>query len=200
MTCPYTNCLTLNIFATSHFQAFSVLDVNEFSSLVSENLEPSRVGAPDLHVVGSSSTLDIPRLVVVSGSNGQRLLMEVPNLGVSSVWSLDNHVSVVDKIEVSILFQLRNNMEVFFYNESEFLVHFSFSGLTFPFIDVDDVPLLMNAIVSTIDTNVSVFLVNVSYNLHYFASLIDDVVILESEKLPPSGVGCCTSQIVAISI
>jgi hypothetical protein len=29
-----------------------------------EDLEPSRVGAPDLHVVGSTGALDVPWLVV----------------------------------------------------------------------------------------------------------------------------------------
>jgi len=65
-------------------------------------LEPSRVGAPDLHIVGSSSTLDVPGLVVVSGSDGLGLLMEVPDLSLSSIWSLDNHVSVVDKVKISV--------------------------------------------------------------------------------------------------
>jgi hypothetical protein len=36
-----------------------------------EKLEPAGVSAPDLHVVGSSSALDVPRLVVKLGSNGQ---------------------------------------------------------------------------------------------------------------------------------
>jgi hypothetical protein len=40
-------------------------------------------------------------LVVVSGSDGQRLLMEVPDLGLSSVSNLLNHVSVIDEINVS---------------------------------------------------------------------------------------------------
>jgi hypothetical protein len=64
--------------------------------LILEELPPTRVSAPDLHVVGSTSTLDIPRLVVISSSDRQRLLMEVPNLSSSSIWNLDDHVSVVD--------------------------------------------------------------------------------------------------------
>jgi len=71
--------------------------------LVLEYLEPSRVSAPDLHVVGSSSILDVPRLVVVSGSDGQGLLMEVPNLGSSTISSLDDEVSIVDQIEISVV-------------------------------------------------------------------------------------------------
>jgi hypothetical protein len=38
---------------------------------INEDLEPPRVGAPDLHVVGSSSTLDIPRLIVQFSLDGQ---------------------------------------------------------------------------------------------------------------------------------
>jgi hypothetical protein len=40
------------------------LNVAEMCISVYEDLEPSRVGAPNLHVVSSSSALDIPRLVV----------------------------------------------------------------------------------------------------------------------------------------
>jgi hypothetical protein len=67
-----------------------------------EYLEPSRVGAPYLHVLSSTSALDIPRLVVISGSNSLRLLMEVPYLCLSTIWSLDNEVSIVDQIKVSM--------------------------------------------------------------------------------------------------
>jgi hypothetical protein len=69
--------------------------------LVLEQLEPSRVGAPDLHVSGSTCALDVPRLVVVSSPDGLGLLVEIPDLGLSSVGSLDDHVSVVDQVEVS---------------------------------------------------------------------------------------------------
>jgi hypothetical protein len=41
-------------------------------------------------------------LVVELGLDGQRLLMEVPDLSLSSISSLDNHVSVVDQIKVSV--------------------------------------------------------------------------------------------------
>jgi hypothetical protein len=42
-------------------------------------------------------------LIVVSGSNGQGLLMEVPDLALSSIWSLDNEVSVIDEIKISMI-------------------------------------------------------------------------------------------------
>jgi hypothetical protein len=67
-----------------------------------EDLKPSRVGAPDLHVVGLSSVFDVPRLVVQLSLDGQGFLVEIPNLSVSSIFSLDDHVSVVDQIEVSV--------------------------------------------------------------------------------------------------
>jgi len=44
-------------------------------------------------------------LVVVSGSDGQRLLMEVPDLGSSTISSLDDHISVVDQIKVSVVWE-----------------------------------------------------------------------------------------------
>jgi hypothetical protein len=55
-----------------------------------------------LHVIGSSRALDVPRLVVVSGSDSQGLLMEIPDLGHSSVGSLEDKVSVVDQIEILV--------------------------------------------------------------------------------------------------
>jgi hypothetical protein len=74
--------------------------------------------------------------------------MEIPHLSVSTIRSFDDHVPVVDKIKVSIFFHLRYNMEVFLDNESEFFIHLSFSWFTFPFINVDNVPLLVEAVVS----------------------------------------------------
>jgi hypothetical protein len=41
-------------------------------------------------------------LVVVSGSDGQGLLVEVPDLGSSAIWSLDDEVSIVNQIKVSV--------------------------------------------------------------------------------------------------
>jgi hypothetical protein len=52
--------LTFFIFAAYYIKAFLVFNVAEMIVSIFEDLEPSRVGAPDLHVVGSSSTLDVP--------------------------------------------------------------------------------------------------------------------------------------------
>jgi hypothetical protein len=97
---PNSYSLAFNVFSTSNIKDLVVSWVDKLSSFVFEQLEPSRIGTPDLHVVGSTSTLDIPRLVVVSGSDGLGLLVEVPDLGPSSVGSLDDHVSVVDQVKV----------------------------------------------------------------------------------------------------
>jgi len=103
--CPNTNSLSFLVLGIFHIKHLTALPVDELVVLILEHLEPSGVGAPDLHVVGSSSILDVPGLVVVSGSNGQRLLVEVPDLGSSAILGLDDHVSVVDQVKVSVVWK-----------------------------------------------------------------------------------------------
>jgi hypothetical protein len=55
-----TNCLTFFVLAAFDIKYLIVGPVNELIVLVFEYLEPSTVGAPDLHVIGFTSTLDIP--------------------------------------------------------------------------------------------------------------------------------------------
>ena len=54
------NNLTFNIFVSSDFETLLVSDVAEVRSFILEELEPSSVSTPDLHVVSLSSMLDIP--------------------------------------------------------------------------------------------------------------------------------------------
>jgi hypothetical protein len=68
---PDDNLSSFLIFSSMNIKSSSILDINEMFINILEDLEPSRVGAPDLHVVGSSCTLDIPRLVVQLGLDGQ---------------------------------------------------------------------------------------------------------------------------------
>jgi len=75
-----------------------LLNVTEVFRLINKDLEPLRVGAPDLHVVCLTRVLDVPGLIVVSCPDCQGLLMEVPFLSWSTVISLDNHVTVVDQV------------------------------------------------------------------------------------------------------
>jgi hypothetical protein len=68
-----------------------------------EDLPPVRVSAPDLNVCRFSWWFDVKWLVVQSSLDSQRFLIEVPFLSLSSVSYLDDHVSVVDEVEVSAL-------------------------------------------------------------------------------------------------
>ena len=94
------NSLTFVIFTSVNIKNFVVGRVYKEFILVLEYLEPSRVGAPNLHVSSSSCTLDIPRLVVVSGSDCLGLLMEIPDLSLSSILCLDDNVSIVYNVKV----------------------------------------------------------------------------------------------------
>ena len=48
------NSGSFSIFASSNIKAFSILEVDEVFTFILEDLPPSRVGAPDLHVLSSS--------------------------------------------------------------------------------------------------------------------------------------------------
>jgi hypothetical protein len=56
---PDLNGLAFFVLASSDVKDFAALPVDELVVLILEDLPPSRVGAPDLHVVGSSGVLDI---------------------------------------------------------------------------------------------------------------------------------------------
>jgi hypothetical protein len=125
-------------------------------------------------------------LVVVSCSNGQGLLVEIPNLSFSTVCNLDNHVPVVDQVEVSVLWKLRDNIEISLNIETESLVELSLGWLSLPFINVDDIPLLMNLIIPLANNDVSVFRINTTLNFQNLSFIIDYSRTLVSEELPPS--------------
>jgi hypothetical protein len=57
---PNTNWVTFLILGTLDIKDLVVSPVDELVVLVLEKLEPSLVGAPDLHVIGSTSILDVP--------------------------------------------------------------------------------------------------------------------------------------------
>jgi hypothetical protein len=54
--------LTFSIFTVLNIKAFSTSCINiaEMVCLILEDLEPFRVGAIDLHVIGLSGVLDVP--------------------------------------------------------------------------------------------------------------------------------------------
>jgi hypothetical protein len=49
-----SDCLTFLVLASSNIKALFVLNVAEVFVFIDKDLEPLRVGAPDLHVDGSS--------------------------------------------------------------------------------------------------------------------------------------------------
>jgi hypothetical protein len=56
---PNSNWVAFNILAAFNVKSLVALPVDELTVLISENLPPSRVSAPDLHVIGLSTALDI---------------------------------------------------------------------------------------------------------------------------------------------
>jgi len=151
------NPVAFFIFATSNIKNLSALPIDDLSVLVLKDLPPIRVGAPDSHFRSFSNVVYFQRLVVQSGSDGQRLLMEVPDLGSSAIWSLDDNVSVVDEIEVSIIWEFRNEMEISLNVESELFVELSFSRFFLIFVNIDYSPSLVNFSILILYNDVSVF-------------------------------------------
>jgi hypothetical protein len=88
--------------------------------------------------------------------------VEVPDLGASSVWYLDDHVSVVNEIEVSVILHLRDNVEWSFNVETEVFIEFTLLWLIWIFISIDDIPLLVDFSVLAPCKNVSVLSINTS--------------------------------------
>jgi hypothetical protein len=62
MFSPYNNSSSFFILASMNIKNLIILHVDEqlLLLIILEELEPSRVGAPDLHVVGLSGVLDVP--------------------------------------------------------------------------------------------------------------------------------------------
>ena len=112
--------------------------------------------------------------------------MEIPYLSISSIGCLQDHVSVVDEIKVSAIWEFGDDVEVSFDIKSESFIEFSFSWFTLPFIDVDNVPLLVDSSMLWMDDDVSVFLVNTTSNVSYLTLLIGEESTVHSEHLPPS--------------
>ena len=125
-------------------------------------------------------------MVVKLGLNGQGLLMEVPDLSLSSISSLDDHVSVVDEIKISVCWQFRDDVEWSFNIESEHLVEFSLLWIFWHFVSVDDIPLLVESLMFVPDDDVSVFSIYSSGYIQDLAFIVNNISTLISEQLPPS--------------
>jgi hypothetical protein len=179
-----------------------VLNVDEGLIKILEELPPSRVGAPDLNVVGSSWALDIEGLIVNLGLDGHAYLIEVPSLSFVSISCLDNHISVVDDFEVSVFFQLWDNVEWSLDIKVEVFVEFSLSWFLWVFVSIDDIPLLVDSTMSGVHDNVSVFGVNTTWYIHNLVVMpVDEVWWGPSEHLPPSWVDAwCHSELVLSTV
>jgi hypothetical protein len=124
--------------------------------------------------------------------------MEVPDLSLSSIWSLDDHVSVVDKIEISVTWHRRDNVEISFDVKSELLVQLSLLWLRI-IVNIDNLPLLSVKIVTSVAyLDVSVFSISVEIlvlNFKNLTFLINNQSSFSLEELPPSRVSSGTSDI-----
>jgi len=126
-------------------------------------------------------------------------LIEPPDLGVSSVSGLDDNVSAVNDIKVSATWQLRDDVEWSFDIESESLVDFSLDWFSLPFINIHDVPLLVDTLMSVPDNDVSVFSINTTVDIEYLSVFVDNVSTVQSEHLPPSSIDSASDSEVAAS-
>jgi len=109
-------------------------------------------------------------------------------LSSSSVLSLDNHVSVVNEIEILVRCHLIDNVEISFDIETEILVQFTLLWLRV-FVNVDDFPLLSDIISSISNHNVSVLSIGVEIlvlNFKNLSFLVYNESLLSSPELPPS--------------
>ena len=138
-------------------------------------------------------------MIVQPSLDGISSLIEVPDLSLSCIWSLDYHVSVVDKIKISMSRHSRDNVEISFNIQSEVWAELTLGWLTLPFINVDNVPLLMDlTTLVLICLDMSSLGVSLSLNIHVLVFVVNsiDVTTFILEHLPPSGCNrSCGSKI-----
>jgi len=126
--------------------------------------------------------------------------MEVPDLSSSSIWSLDSEVSIIWNVKVSIGWELRYYVEVSLNIKSESLVELSLCWFSLPFISIDDIPLLVDFVLQSVYTNVSVLGINTSLDFQNLSSHVCDVSSLQFEHLPPSRVGSGASDVCGATV
>ena len=84
--------------------------------------------------------------------------MEVPDLSLSSIRSLNDHVSVVDEVEVSVTWHSGDNIEISFDIESELFIQLSLLWLRV-LVNIDNLPLLSEILVSVVYHHISLLLI-----------------------------------------
>jgi hypothetical protein len=129
-------------------------------------------------------------LVVDLGLDSQRSLIKPPDLSSLSISCLDNHVSVVDDLEISVLVHSRDDMEWSLNIESEFFIKFTLGWFSLPLINVNNVPFLMDSsVLGLITLDMSSFGIGSSLNVKVFVHTLlegSNVSTFNSEQLPPS--------------
>jgi len=142
-------------------------------------------------------------LVVDLGLDGQWSLIEPPDLSCLSISSLDNHVSVVDDLEISSWSKWWDDMEWSFDVKSILFVELSLGWFTLPCVNIDNIPLLMDlSVLGFIALNVSSFVISRTLNIEIFVHILfegSNVSSFSSEQLPPSGVSWCSCSYVWMS-
>jgi hypothetical protein len=84
--------------------------------------------------------------------------MEVPDLSPSSIWCLNDHVSVVDKVKISSTWQCRDDIEISFDVETELFIQLSLLWLRV-LVNIDNLPLLSEILVSVVYHHISLLLI-----------------------------------------
>jgi hypothetical protein len=113
--------------------------------------------------------------------------MEIPDLSSSSVWCFDDHVSIVNQVEVSVLWQFRDNIEVPLDVKTELLIEFSLSWLTLPLVNIHNIPLLIDLTMGWMNNDVLLLSVNSTLDVKYLSILdVSDESAFLFEELPPS--------------
>jgi hypothetical protein len=77
-------------------------------------------------------------------------------------------------------------VEISFNIETEHFVEFSLNWFLFIFINIDDIPLLVDLSMFAPNNDVSLFIINSSVDIHKLSPFIDNEWRLVSEELPPS--------------
>jgi hypothetical protein len=83
-------------------------------------------------------------------------LIEIPKLGVSSISSLDDHVSVADQVKVLVGWELGYNVERSLDVKTEVFAEFSLDWLLLPFIFIDNIEQLVDLSMLVVDNDVLV--------------------------------------------
>ena len=107
-------------------------------------------------------------------------------MSLSSISSLDNHVSVVDEIEISSIAHSGDDVEGSVNVKSEVFVHLSLGWFTLPLVSIDDIELLVDLTVSGVGNDVSVFIIDSTLDIEDLFLLIGNLKTSSVPHLPPS--------------